>query len=146
MSSVASIPAKEAQPVSAFQAYDPAKHVDDYGWLWTDTYGLYGWHLVRTIEDRGELRVYVAANDRTYDADVFVARPYVAIRPPMIDGNEYPPGVMATIVAPGGRIETFVWAADHMAPGIYERIRGALTRITGNAGPATEISSNREAI
>jgi len=75
---------------SAFLQYDPSAHAEEYGWLWTeDENDEPCWHLIFTIEDDGDLRVYFVAGDQTEDAEAYAGQPFVGGRRSFEKSNGY---------------------------------------------------------
>lgn len=97
---------------SAYQKYDPSDHAEQYGWLWTeDAKGTPGWHMVFTIEDDDQLRVYFVAADQIEDAEDFAGCPFMAISEPPTSGD-LAPGYILQIDDHGGLRTTWSWAAE----------------------------------
>ena len=97
---------------SAFLKYDPSEHAEQYGWLWTeDEADEPGWHLIFTIEDDGDLRVYFVSGDQTEDAEPFAGQPFVLVSEPPAPGDAAP-GFMLTLDDYRGVRVMFTWGAD----------------------------------
>lgn len=117
---------------SAFLQYDPSAHAEEYGWLWTeDEADDPGWHMVFTIEDEGELRVYFVAADQTEDAEAYAGQPFVLASEPSAPGDE-PPGFMLTLDDYRGVRVIFSWGpdgctGDNFAETIRAAVEHALT-------------------
>lgn len=68
-------------------------------------------HLIYTIEDEGELRVYFVAADQTEDAEPFAGQPFVLVSEPPASGDEEP-GFMLTLDDHRGLRVSFSWGAE----------------------------------
>lgn len=117
---------------SAYLKYSPSDHAEQYGWLWTE--GADGepcWHMVFTIEDDEQLRLYFVAADQTEDAEDFAGQPFLTVSEPPSDGTE-PPGYILTLDDHRGVRVTFSWGAegalnDDFAETIRTAIESAIT-------------------
>lgn len=122
---------------SVYQAYDPSNHAEEYGWIWTEgSDGECGWHMVFTIEDEDELRLYFVASDQTEDAEAYAGQPYMGVGEPPTPGSAAP-GYILTIADHKGARVTFSWGPDGAgSDGFLENIRNAVEQaLSGDARP-----------
>lgn len=123
--------------LSAYQKYNPADRAEQYGWLWTENAkGEPGWHMVFTIEDEEQLRLYFVIVDHTEDAEDFAGQLFLPVSEPPSDGTE-PPGYILTLDDPRGVRVTFSWGAEGaLNDDFAETIRTAIERAITDEGRA----------